>query len=278
MIQDHFCERLTHPTDLDPSSEHAFQHALAIALACEGHLRLVHVDPDVARSETGWQSFPGVRRTLAHWGLIGQDAEAADIAPSLGLRVSKHALGAMEPIGALEKFLEDHATDLVVFGLHHREGLDRLLHASVPAPLARRVRIPALFVPGDGRGFIDRRTGAAHLRNVLIPVDQFPDATKAIQRALALSQLLKEDTRFHLLHVGAAVPAAVQTFTDDARIRIIHGQGPVVETIIETAHSIGADLIVMATEGRDGVFDVFRGSTTEQVLRQAKRAVLAIPA
>jgi nucleotide-binding universal stress UspA family protein len=50
-----------------------------------------------------------------------------------------------------------------------------------------------------------------------------------------------------------------------------------VETIVDTAREVDADLIVMATRGREGFLDALRGSTTEQVLRQAGRAVLAVP-
>ena len=40
----------------------------------------------------------------------------------------------------------------------------------------------------------------------------------------------------------------------------------------------GADLIVMATEGRHGVIDAMRGSVTERVVRGAPCPVLAVPA
>ena len=41
---------------------------------------------------------------------------------------------------------------------------------------------------------------------------------------------------------------------------------------------VGADLIVMPTAGRAGVFEVLRGGTTERVLRQARCPLLAVPA
>jgi len=44
------------------------------------------------------------------------------------------------------------------------------------------------------------------------------------------------------------------------------------------AHATEADLIVMATEGRNGFLDALRGSHSEQVLRQCACPLLAIPA
>ena len=54
--------------------------------------------------------------------------------------------------------------------------------------------------------------------------------------------------------------------------------GDPVEQILAAAGEVKADLIVMPTAGRAGVFDVLRGSTTERVLRRAPCPVLAVPA
>ena len=55
-------------------------------------------------------------------------------------------------------------------------------------------------------------------------------------------------------------------------------EGDVVDEIGAAADLVKADLIVMPTEGRHGVFDALRGSTTERVLRRARCPVLAVPA
>ncbi len=57
----------------------------------------------------------------------------------------------------------------------------------------------------------------------------------------------------------------------------IQREGAVVEQILEHANEPPADLIVMATAGHQGFLDALRGSTTEQVLRQASCPVLAVP-
>jgi nucleotide-binding universal stress UspA family protein len=55
-------------------------------------------------------------------------------------------------------------------------------------------------------------------------------------------------------------------------------EGDPVDEIIAAAELVRADLIVMPTEGRHGVFDALRGSTTERVLRRSRCLVLAVPA
>jgi nucleotide-binding universal stress UspA family protein len=55
-------------------------------------------------------------------------------------------------------------------------------------------------------------------------------------------------------------------------------QGPVIETILAYAKEIKADLIAMPTQGRRGLLDALRGTTTERVLHQAPCPVYAVPA
>ena len=53
--------------------------------------------------------------------------------------------------------------------------------------------------------------------------------------------------------------------------------GDPVDQILAAADEVKADLIVMPTAGRTGVFDALRGSTTERVVREASCPVLALP-
>jgi nucleotide-binding universal stress UspA family protein len=53
-------------------------------------------------------------------------------------------------------------------------------------------------------------------------------------------------------------------------------EGDVVSVILDAAKK--ADLIIMATEGRHGIFDAMRGSVTERVVRAADCPVLAVAA
>jgi len=46
----------------------AFAHALKLALFARAELRLMHVAAD--EEDMHWSDFPGVRATLARWGLL----------------------------------------------------------------------------------------------------------------------------------------------------------------------------------------------------------------
>jgi len=55
-------------------------------------------------------------------------------------------------------------------------------------------------------------------------------------------------------------------------------KGDPVEWILAAGADFGVDLIVMMTEGHTGLFDLFRGSTTERVVRGVRCPSPAIPA
>ena len=53
-------------------------------------------------------------------------------------------------------------------------------------------------------------------------------------------------------------------------------EGNPAETIIRVAHEENAELIIMYTDGRDGLQDMLLGSVTERVLRNTDTALLVI--
>ena len=52
--------------------------------------------------------------------------------------------------------------------------------------------------------------------------------------------------------------------------------GDVINGILDVAEKEAADLIVMATDGRNGFLDALRGSHSERVLRKARWPLLTI--
>jgi nucleotide-binding universal stress UspA family protein len=59
---------------------------------------------------------------------------------------------------------------------------------------------------------------------------------------------------------------------------VITGQGPVVDSILDYAEKIGAELIAMSTHGRSGPARWIIGSVAERVVRAAKVPVLLVRA
>jgi nucleotide-binding universal stress UspA family protein len=136
-------------------------------------------------------------------------------------------------------------------------------------------------------------------KKILVPLDGSQLSQRALEPALALSQ----ETGAELLLVRVptadtlsfAVSEAKQRELDQAallyletirtanerpqlNIRTLVLEGDVASTIVDTARSEQADLIVMSTHGYSGLTRWVLGSVTEKVLRSAPCPVLAVRA
>jgi len=272
---------ILHPSDLSVGNEAAFLHALRLAVAVKSRLCILHSQSSGDTEGTDWSSFPGVRSALVRWGLLGSDAPRSAVASELGVQIEKVEIHGSTPVQAVLHWLDNHSCDLIVMATHAREGLDRLLRGSIAEDLARHAQLPTLFLPLDAPGFVNKDTGQPSIGNVLIPIDHMPHPGTAVSSAFELVDAYgRGDAIMHLLHVGRTEDAPLLTVEPDQehRIRRHARKGDVTDEILAAAREVGAELIVMATEGRHGFLDAVRGSTTERVLREAGCPVLAVPA
>ena len=88
--------RIFHPSDFSPASEVAFAHALKLALLARADLRLMHVAAD--EEDMHWSDFPGVRATLARWGLLPEGSPREAVG-QLGLNIGKILCSRADPRG-----------------------------------------------------------------------------------------------------------------------------------------------------------------------------------
>lgn len=227
-----------------------------------------------------WSDFPGVRQTLERWGLLPPNSPRSAV-PKLGIDVDKVIAHEHNPVSSVLRYLATHPADLIVLATHQHEGRTHWLHRSVAEPVARKSGQATLFVPHGTRGFVSLRDGSVSLKNILIPVAPTPRAWPAVEAAARLVHRLSCPTgTFNLLYVGAVgdMPASSPSSVPGWRWNKISRDGDVVETILDTAGSTSADLIVMTTDGRNGFLDALRGSHSERVLRRSPCPLLGIPA
>lgn len=260
---------IIHPTDFSDLSHNAFAHALRISIAVKSKLYVAHIARRSNIKE--WQSFPHIRQTLARWGLLDASSSTAAIFEQLGVEVAKVEIDAHDPVRGLARFLSSHPSELMVLATHGRGGMPRWVQPSVAEAMSRRARTQTLFIPGERAGFVDFESGKLHLERILIPVDHSPAPTPAIAAIGRFCQTLGARPTIRLLHVGARPPPRFDKLPVDLR------DGDVVETVLQVAADMKANMIGMATAGHQGMLDAIRGSTTERVLRQAPCPVLAIP-
>jgi len=269
-------QSVLHPTDFSEASRVAFHHALKTAMLSRAQLTVLHVSAD---RSSAWSDFPGVRETLERWGVLPKGSAKSDVG-KLGIEVRKVMASEKEPVEAVINYLHDHPADLIVLATSQRDGRVRWLGSSVAEPVTRKAGEMTLLIPGDSEGFVEATNGAVKLDKVLIPIAQTPSSVPALKMAARLVERSDCPTgTFVALHIGTAntMPAlgypevAGWQWEKDVR------SGPVIEGIVNAAKEHEADLIVMATDGRNGFLDGIRGSHSERVLRTCATPLMTVP-
>lgn len=265
-----------HPTDFSQGSLVAFHHALKAALLAKSKLTLLNVSTD---GESDWSDFPGVRETLERWGLLPKNSPRSAVA-EIGIHARKIVAQMNDPVRAVLGYLEREPVDLIVLAAHHRDGRVRWLGKSVSEPIARTAWQMTLFIPDSSKGFVSAEDGSVSLDSILIPVAQSPRPQPAVDAATRLVKRLKcPNGTFTLMHVGTSgtMPSVHCPEVDGWNWQTEFRSGDVIQMIVDTAKDIEADLIVMATDGRNEFLDALRGSHSERVLRHGVAPMLTVP-
>ena len=270
-------DQIFHPTDFSEGNQSAMAHALRLAQLAKGEFSLLHVtEPN---EDVHWGAFPPVRKLLQQWGVLKEGATHEDVS-ELGLKVKKVVRSGKKAAPIIIKFVAEHDPDLNVLSTHQRKGMSRWVSDPNAEPIARNSHVATLFVPRQVNGFVSRETGNIHLKRILIPTCQSPNAQVAVNAAVSLAELCGiTEVQFTTLHIGqegdqpaVEIPGR-KGWTHESLVQ----QGDVVEHILSCSEEQDMDLIVMATEGQRGFLDALRGSTTMQVLKQAKCPLLTVP-
>jgi nucleotide-binding universal stress UspA family protein len=268
-------ESILHPSDFSAASEVAFAHALKLALVAKTRLSIVHVSDN---QNLQWQDFPSVRSTLERWKLIPKGSPKSAVA-NLGVQVQKVVLNG-EPVEECLNFLERHPTDLIVLAVHQVDGRMRWFRKGVGEPVAKGAGELTLFIPHGIKGFVSLDDGSVSLRNILIPITTKPRPQPAVEIAISLIRNLQLPAgTVTLLHAGpdSDSPSVRIPGDTDWTWNRMSKDGEPTDVILETAQAIGADLIVMTTDGPDRFLDALRGTTSERVLRKTRCPIANLP-
>jgi nucleotide-binding universal stress UspA family protein len=269
-----FVKSIFHPSDFSNASESAFVHALAIALILKTQLIIMHA----RRSEQeDWLKFPAVRKTLARWQVLDRGSNPFEVFQRLGIAVTKVSTRG-DPVRAIIRQIDKQNPDLIVLATRGRHGLPLWLRPSIAQAVARRTKVMTLFVPHGCRGVVSS-DGDIRLRRILLPIDHKPNAQEAVTRAVRAAEALGDETvEVVILHVnGGDLPRFDRPPSAACTWKEMRGEGDVAAAILSVAQQ-DVHLIIMATEGRQGIVDAMRGSVTERVVRGAPCPVLAVPA
>ena len=279
--------------DLRIGGEGAMESGLVLASRCNAKLRLVHVvEPyHFYRQISHPLAAQHARERLAEQ--AGAKLEEVAASPALGQLRVEYEVRTGKPFVELIVAGRAWHADLIIIGGPSRQqghllgstGERVMRKAPVPVLVARkplsitakRFLIPVDFSPGAGKAAEEALTLAAQFGarvwflHVLDPTPLYAYSDEdPISPALPIAPLMpediEEDWEFFLSALSLAkVPWEKRT-----------EEGRPADKIVEYAHAIKADVIVMGTHGRSGLAHMFLGSVAEEVVRAAPCPVFTI--
>jgi len=271
--------RILVTTDFSAESERAFFHALAIAVNRQARLTLLHTGSE-SRDAVPWGKFPGVRQTLAGWGLLPEDAPRNAVAETLNVGVAKMAMRDDDPRQGITDYLRKHPTDLLVMATEGRTGLARLFHSSVAETVSFQTNSHTLMLPKGGRGFVDPKTGRSVLRRVLCAVEPDRDPRPALSYLKQWLPALGGPGMEVTVLQNSTADDAIELVLPDSRGLGWHQMarpGDPLETVVAAAREMEAQLVVTATRSPLGLIGRMRGSHADKVLRALRLPLLSVP-
>ena len=266
---------LVHPTDYGPEGRVAFAHAVRLGLSGHFAIELLNIPTeDLGPHHSGVRA---VIDLLARWKMLpAGGASAESLERSLGLSIVAFEVPAQDVRAGVIDYLDNHRCDLVVIGTRQHRGLSRWLERSLAGRTVRRGQTLALVMRENVRGFVDLNSGAMRLHRILVALDDRVDLGPALHRIDDFVQTLDSPVELRLLHVGP--PGAKLRLPPGPMEReILYRDGPVAQTILETARRESAEMIAMPTAKKSGVIAALRGSVTAEILDDGRWPVLSVP-
>jgi nucleotide-binding universal stress UspA family protein len=285
------------PVDFSDISQHALEHAAAIARWYEARLTLLYVFSNFPVMDVPPLVLKAPERERLLAGLRGMAAAVPREVP-VDCRIEEAPYVHEEILAQLDA---THA-DLLVLGTHGRSGFQRLFLGSVTEKVIRKTTCPTMVVPPRAPHV---PAGApVQFRRILCPVDFSESALDALAYAINMAE--EADAQLTLLHVVEFSPPLTEVpllpAPDLTRVREaaaaearrkMHALIPesartycTVETAVVEGrayreihrHAIEhqCDLIVMGVHGRGALDLLVFGSTTHHVIRASACPVLIV--
>jgi nucleotide-binding universal stress UspA family protein len=216
---------------------------------------------------------------------------------SAGARVRVHKETG-RPADAILKAARDLDVSLIAMSTHGRSGVARWMMGSVTEDVLRRSDRPVLVAHGPE----EVRPAPAGTRTILVPFDGSEQSLEVVPLAIECAKLYQAGVAILRVEEGAAgcdlgfvgllmegpsslegrpdlldrdlIAAGNRFAAEGLRTTLFRVRGDTAAKINHLARILPAELIVMATHGRQGVSRLITGSVAEEVVRRAESPVV----
>jgi len=278
------------PLDGSVFAEAALPLALELSRRTRANVHLTTVlEPVTSFAYEGWEA------AALEWSQKYLENAAARLEGHAGGEIT-HSVATGPTVETIQAEVQAHDADLVVMATHGRGTMSRMWLGSVADGFLRQADRPIVLVRPEEDA--EPETSFQHrFETLMIPLDGSELSESALQHATAFGELF--DSAYHLTRIvsypldiaSPYLPHTAQVsqeLLDDARkgsaeyleshAENMRRRGLRVTTSVATdaqaghgilseGEAVGADMVAMATHGRQGLSRVILGSATDKVLR-----------
>jgi nucleotide-binding universal stress UspA family protein len=256
---------ILHTCDLSSDDMQALTHAAILAWRSDAKLVSVHAGKDASLS----QKIPDADAIVKRWN---------------GNAVLEHQRIVRDccddVIEGILLAVRETKPNLVVAATHSRPAWQRVLRASVAEAVADETHIPTLFIPVGSCGALDEIYGKLNTTRIVVAAEDTSAVDAAAPWVSWLASHAGAQGEVVILHAGGLSGLDDSIFPEipgwSWRFESVNEMARLEDSIAEYVQRFDT-ILVMPTHGHDSLADMMFGSTTERVLHQIKRPLLAVP-
>ncbi len=183
------------------------------------------------------------------------------------------------PVEGISDFAQKNHIDFIVMGSHGTSGVEEFFVGSNTEKVVRTSKIPVLVIKQPADQFkVEKVIIAGKFKGENI--DEFKKVMEFIKMFNPEIYLVRVNTISNFKSTKEIEDIFEAFFKKVPEYKcfkpVIYDDYTVQEGIFNFADKIGADLITLATRGRQGIMHFLSGSITEDVVNAAKRNILTI--
>jgi nucleotide-binding universal stress UspA family protein len=287
------------PVDFSPASKTALAYAFAWAEWFGAQVHVLHVVP----IPLALPGVPGVVVTLKPESTARTQSELRAFADAVSRTAVPYELRILygDAAAVIADQAKTYQNVLVILGSRGMKGLERIVLGSVSERVLHRMKVPALVLPATNEapllGTLQRKrivcgvnlrlSSLEALRYALSLAAEWDASLRIVSVIEPLAAVLPLGTPAHLIaehqqeQRQEAIRAIRQHVPDEARQACtVHEEvymGDAVSTLLQVAEGAEAELLIVGAGDWPHLSDLWRGHTTDHLVRHATCPVLIVP-